>query len=600
MIAGDNILKKEFALIGNLSGKYRGKIIPDQVNAYTQLFSIQVYEAQIHHATITDARQVGLLTGEEQGQPVYLNCPVHVFTRGPQDARIFKIHPGTITIFQPLLENVVQRGAEVFGEISGFISYPVGEKQMQFNPVQIPEIRLQPDLKSAVEFKKIEIPPPPPPKTSMLKTFREIGEGIGYLIALGVIWILAFQVFSLFHPYVLLGGLGLLGLWAIQLILPQNIRLPIHRFFDRTGNWLIRSAGFILVLVLAFTYVRNLNVILLVILPGLCLVFAMDYLSDRALELGHLLTIACLLIFFLSIPVKYSNTSTVGSASGWTGSETTQSGDDGPENPGVTSRQADGVSPEKNNSSPPYRPIPKIQKPAGAEKAVIETEAQEDSSYVTKRITWTGFDSIKYTISYRIYEKDYRESRQSRMLQNVQLVDYPAYSSLFQEILAGEPPRIHSIVSGLDSLRSSYCLNQMDFAEVLVAMVQQLEYTLLFPGDCPQIELPCLAGIENGIYSPTEFLYNLKGDCDTKSLFLYQLFDAFEYHVALIGSLEYEHAMIALQLPYSGTAISGNGGLPYYVWETTAPGWLPGEMPEETNLLPFWKVILNNQKNSPI
>jgi hypothetical protein len=144
----------------------------------------------------------------------------------------------------------------------------------------------------------------------------------------------------------------------------------------------------------------------------------------------------------------------------------------------------------------------------------------------------------------------------------------------------------------IDSIQQKKHLAPKPFAELVVSMIQEIPYVLLEPGVCPtQNSFPCEDQVSLGIHTPLEFLYSLKGDCDTRALLLYLSLRHYGYDVILLGSNRYQHALIGINLPYRGTHYSFRGKR-YYLWETTAKGWQAGQAAPEWSDLSFWDVIL--------
>ena len=97
-----------------------------------------------------------------------------------------------------------------------------------------------------------------------------------------------------------------------------------------------------------------------------------------------------------------------------------------------------------------------------------------------------------------------------------------------------------------------------------------------------------------GINTPVEFLTNLKGDCDTRTLLLYTILSHYNYDVAMMSSEFYGHSIIGINLPISGIAYTYNNQK-YVLWETTAPNIKPGIIPNEISNLNNWRISLKSK-----
>lgn len=147
-----------------------------------------------------------------------------------------------------------------------------------------------------------------------------------------------------------------------------------------------------------------------------------------------------------------------------------------------------------------------------------------------------------------------------------------------------------------DSLSRAGVARNLDrdaFARMVVAFVQDIPYRYVLSGDCSEKgDSPCEPNVRLGIFSPVEFVYSMKGDCDTRTVLLYTLLKNFGYSPIIVNSPEYRHSMLGLDLPASGEDFEYNGRR-FAFWETTNVGWLPGMMPPEMNNKDYWFVALD-------
>jgi hypothetical protein len=103
----------------------------------------------------------------------------------------------------------------------------------------------------------------------------------------------------------------------------------------------------------------------------------------------------------------------------------------------------------------------------------------------------------------------------------------------------------------------------------------------------------CLPNIKYGVQGGYEFMHNLKGDCDTRSLLCFELLNRFKFPVAMLVSEEYGHCILGIDLPLKGKYV-GNYKHNYLVWETTAPGFKPGELSPEISDMDKWHIAITN------
>jgi hypothetical protein len=247
------------------------------------------------------------------------------------------------------------------------------------------------------------------------------------------------------------------------------------------------------------------------------------------------------------------------------------------------------VTNAQNESSP--LPEPNVL----PSSTLIQTEVHNDSttrSYVEHLLKWQDYQQQEYEGKIRIYTEDYLAARSWRegLASQSTFEDWP--EKVFYRLAKRDKELLGFYFQQIDSIQQKNNLAPKPFAELLVSMIQEIPYVLLEPGVCPtQNSFPCEDQVSLGIHTPLEFLYSLKGDCDTRALLLYLSLKHYGYDVILLGSNRYQHALIGINLPYRGTFYSLRGKR-YYLWETTAKGWQAGQAAPEWSDLSFWDVIL--------
>lgn len=190
---------------------------------------------------------------------------------------------------------------------------------------------------------------------------------------------------------------------------------------------------------------------------------------------------------------------------------------------------------------------------------------------------------------------------------------YQDMSDIYKTMLDYDSSRLHYLYETFDSIKAANNLDEVAFSQVLVSAIQSQPYFLVLDRGCNEnysddftrnylanCATDCCIGNELfGVRSPVEFLSDLKGDCDTRSLLLYEVLRHYNYNVALLTSNYYKHAMIAVNFTESvnqpGTGIT-IGDKKYFMWETTSPDLNYGELSSNFNNLAFWDIILINKK----
>ena len=181
------------------------------------------------------------------------------------------------------------------------------------------------------------------------------------------------------------------------------------------------------------------------------------------------------------------------------------------------------------------------------------------------------------------------------------------YHQIYSNLINQNKSFLDSVAKEYSRIGKTENLNRQQFADMVVTSIQNIPYYLVhdlthreadlkyggFIREYHQTGKPCLDQIKFGVQAPVEFIGNFKGDCDTRSLFLFHVLSKFGYNVVMLGSEQYSHCILGISGNYSGDFVSYNG-LKYYVWETTATGFTPGNISPECGNMRYWVVELAN------
>lgn len=243
----------------------------------------------------------------------------------------------------------------------------------------------------------------------------------------------------------------------------------------------------------------------------------------------------------------------------------------------------------------------------GNESNVIDTDdgrkIQRDK--ITVKLKWKDLRNNRYEGQYSIYKDDIASS--STNIQNLKTQNLNSFRSVYAKIFEEDKNYLGGLFSMLDSIRVNKRQDKLQFANAIVSMVQSIDYVLILEEDCNdpsvmvsnQYRQMILSGIKCdgqapfGIKTPTQFLSDLKGDCDSRTLLLYTIFKHYNYDVAIINSDYYGHSMLGLNIQGANGVFKAMNGRRYYFWETTSKGFGIGELPNETGVLNYWKIELN-------
>jgi hypothetical protein len=231
------------------------------------------------------------------------------------------------------------------------------------------------------------------------------------------------------------------------------------------------------------------------------------------------------------------------------------------------------------------------------DEAVYETVQEPDEilpceskiKHVTHQQNWQDLQSrtfkAKFTVLPQVacQAESFRE-KLPEPISDGSVRDY--YGKVYLQLTKDNKDKMQKIYKTFDKVREKNKLNQKQFAEMVVSYVQSIPYVLVHPESCTKARKwggffeeyhdegkECLPEIRFGLTSPSEFIYNLKGDCDTRTVFLYTVLAHFGYDVAIFVSQT--HCMLGINMPAHGDFMKYKGKK-YYFWETTAKGYAMG------------------------
>ena len=214
---------------------------------------------------------------------------------------------------------------------------------------------------------------------------------------------------------------------------------------------------------------------------------------------------------------------------------------------------------------------------------------------------WQSLDNSKQEGVIYMSQCNYFSSRENREGLKILENDVNKYQKIYQGLATDGLHKLGLIYQLFDSIRKTNRLNEVAFANMIVSCVQDIPYRLVIEDnrdlDGDLLELykreGALEHIRFGVQAPAEFMFNLQGDCDTRALFCYTVLAHYGYKTAILISEKYSHAVLGLALPCTGSNINYRG-YTYYAWETTAKGYMLGQLSPECNNMNFWRVGINN------
>ena len=217
---------------------------------------------------------------------------------------------------------------------------------------------------------------------------------------------------------------------------------------------------------------------------------------------------------------------------------------------------------------------------------------------------WKDYDQKEYSGYFRIKVSDYRKAGSYRQNLSMNMSSPDEYNKIVSVINKFESKNLNLLFPLFDSIRSSNQLSKQRFAEVITSSVQDIPYSLILDRDCNpsfyndafitqylKTGGECTGNVKYGLFSPSEFIGSLKGNCDTRTLLLFTILEHYGYDVVMLSSEVYRHSIIGINLPYEGIAKTINGKR-YVVWETTLKGMKPGVVSPSQSDMRYWSASI--------
>ncbi len=227
---------------------------------------------------------------------------------------------------------------------------------------------------------------------------------------------------------------------------------------------------------------------------------------------------------------------------------------------------------------------------------------------ITRYRIWKDYDGVEYEGKYQLSLNDYKDSNYFKTHLNVSQNNIKSYDEIISNLKNRDQNKLNGLYKLFDSINHKNKLSKVKFAEMIVSFVQDIEYSIVLEEGCNAdlyndrftknylLTYPnkCDGFQRFGINTPIEFLMNLKGDCDTRTLLLYSIFTHYKYDIAVLSSEFYGHSIIGINLPINGLTYNYYNQN-YLLWETTAPNCKPGVIPYEISNLYNWRISLKSK-----
>jgi hypothetical protein len=222
--------------------------------------------------------------------------------------------------------------------------------------------------------------------------------------------------------------------------------------------------------------------------------------------------------------------------------------------------------------------------------------------------SWNDYNDSLYDITFRLSLNNVDSSVVNKLniLEKFTRNNEP---KVYENLFKNEEDFLSDLILKLDSIKKNNEFTEIGFARVLMSFVQDIPYSLVLQSNCNISNYrndkfivdylsnggACIGNEKFGILSPTEFIYNTMGDCDTRTVFSYLLFKHFGYDIAIFNSHVYAHSIFGIN--FKSQNLKGIykviNNKKYYLWETTSKGFNVGEIPSEIGNVNYWYKVLN-------
>ena len=266
------------------------------------------------------------------------------------------------------------------------------------------------------------------------------------------------------------------------------------------------------------------------------------------------------------------------------------------------------------HSSNNYIPKPIVQVNPQERKSqnnpIIDTvnNVQTPDTLITHFLNWQDYNGNDYEGKFWVRKSAFINANNYK--RNLVITENTEnnYDELVYSLKENDRRSLGGVYQLFDSLKNARNLSSKGFAETIVSFVQDIPYAVVLPYACdPNLysddfirkylstENARCDGYEKfGINTPVEFMATLQGDCDTRTLLLYTILTHYSFDVAMLSSEYYNHSLIGINLPYEGVAYNYNNQR-YVLWETTAPNFKPGILPNEISNINYWRISLKSK-----
>jgi len=229
-----------------------------------------------------------------------------------------------------------------------------------------------------------------------------------------------------------------------------------------------------------------------------------------------------------------------------------------------------------------------------------------------KEINWFDFINYSYIAKYKTSENDYSSSVEQQKKFKESMNNYSSstefFTRFYNSLYRMDDEKINQVAKIFSDSAIKKNMNPLQTAEMVVTFIQEIPYYLVHEESCEKAissgndflvtyhreGKPCLPNISGGVQSPYEFLHNLKGDCDTRSLLGYSILSKLNISSSVWVSDLYGHSIMGIAVPTGHGLYKEINGVKHYGVELTAKGYRIGMVSPEQARPNNWDITLHN------
>ncbi len=235
------------------------------------------------------------------------------------------------------------------------------------------------------------------------------------------------------------------------------------------------------------------------------------------------------------------------------------------------------------------------------------------SDYLTEKdIKWFDFINLDYQAKYQTSIRSYQNSKKEQDNLNTKVGTSSTSVDFFTKFYAGlyeiDQKKVDNVVKIFKDSATSKKMNSNQIAEMVTTFIQEIPYYLVHDETCAKavangdsfikqyhaLNKPCLPNVKGGVQSPYEFLHNLKGDCDTRSLLGFAILKKLNIASSVWVSEVYGHSILGVGVPNGHGFYKIVNGVKHYGVELTAKGYRIGMVAPENNNPNNWEITIYN------